>query len=313
MGVHTGDSITVAPIMTLTNQEYQAMRDEARKVIECIGVETGGANIQFAVNPENGDRIVIEMNPRVSRSSALASKATGFPIAKIAAKLSVGYTLDEITNDITKKTLCCFEPSIDYVVTKIPRFAFEKFPREKTVLGPQMRSVGEVMAMGRTFKESLQKAMRSLEMNLSGLDPVNERRKLSTPEMWKKGISTHLTHPRPDRILWIAQAMREGFSVEQIYDITKVDPYFLRNMAEIVSTEAEIKKHSLSTVEAKNLRQWKRLGFSDKRLSQLLKVQELDVRNKRKNLNILPVYKHVDKVFLFFLLRESNGKRHPQE
>jgi carbamoyl-phosphate synthase large subunit len=294
MGVHTGDSITVAPQQTLTDREYQKMRDSAIRIIREVGVETGGSNIQFAVDPITGRQVAIEMNPRVSRSSALASKATGFPIAKIAAKLSVGYTLDEIINDITKKTLSCFEPSIDYVVTKIPRFAFEKFPREKTVLGPQMRSVGEVMAMGRTFKESLQKALRSLEMNLSGLDPITDRRKLTTPELWKKGISNHLANPRPDRILWIAQALREGFSVEQIYGITKVDPYFLRNMAEIVNTEAEIKKHSLSAVEAKNLRQWKRLGFSDKRLSQLLKVEELDVRNKRKSLNILPVYKQVD-------------------
>jgi len=234
MGVHTGDSVTVAPAQTLTDKEYQAMRDDAAKIIRAIGVETGGSNIQFAVHPETGRRVVIEMNPRVSRSSALASKATGFPIAKIAAKLAVGYRLDEIPNDITKKTPACFEPTIDYCVVKIPRFAFEKFPGAEPVLGTQMKSVGETMAIGRTFKEALQKGLRGLEIGRAGLgadgkDSIDEGR-----------LEYFLRTPTPERLFYIKHALATGMSVEQVYNLTKIDPWFLENIAEIIECESEI-------------------------------------------------------------------------
>ena len=241
MGVHTGDSITVAPIQTLTDREYQIMRDASFAVIREIGVETGGSNIQFATHPETGRMIVIEMNPRVSRSSALASKATGFPIAKIAAKLAVGYTLDEIRNDITRETPASFEPTIDYVVTKIPRFTFEKFPAADATLTTQMKSVGEAMAIGRTFKESLQKALRSLETGRAGLgadgkDPVNPAR---------EEIVRKLSIPNAERIFWLGVALREGYTVEEIFELTKIDPWFLRNIEEIVVAERAIRSGEL--------------------------------------------------------------------
>ncbi|HYE32694.1 MAG TPA: carbamoyl-phosphate synthase large subunit [Methylomirabilota bacterium] len=246
MGVHTGDSITVAPIQTLTDKEYQIMRDASFAVIRCIGVETGGSNIQFGVNPENGRMVIIEMNPRVSRSSALASKATGFPIAKIAAKLAVGYLLDEIKNDITRETPASFEPTIDYVVTKIPRFAFEKFPQADPTLNTQMKSVGEAMAIGRTFKESLQKCLRSLEIGRSGLggdgkpwrvglDVYGDRDQLP-----RDLISRKLSVPNPERIFFIRHAFRAGFSAEEIFQLTKIDPWFLAQIKEIVDLEEEL-------------------------------------------------------------------------
>ncbi len=228
MGIHTGDSITVAPQQTLTDREYQVMRDASIKVIREIGVDTGGSNIQFGVDPKNGRQVVIEMNPRVSRSSSLASKATGFPIAKIAAKLAIGYTLDELPNDITKETMAAFEPTIDYVVTKIPRFAFEKFPHTSPMLTTQMKSVGEAMAIGRTFEESLLKALRSLECGWKGLDPIAGA---SPGEVMKR-----LREPTPDRILWVGEAFRQGIGVEEVYELTKIDPWFLHKISAIVKT-----------------------------------------------------------------------------
>jgi carbamoyl-phosphate synthase large subunit len=298
MGVHTGDSITVAPAQTLTDKEYQRMRDASIAIIREIGVDTGGSNIQFALSPENGRMVVIEMNPRVSRSSALASKATGFPIAKIAAKLAVGLTLDEIRNDITKETPASFEPTIDYVVTKFPRFAFEKFPEADPVLTTQMKSVGEVMSIARTFRESLQKSLRSLESGSYGLEETG-----SGPER----IKTKLTIPGVDRLWYVAEAMRTGMTIEEIYEYTAIDPWFLHHMKEIVEREEEIKVHGakfkvLSTVEplTRNaelldlLREWKEDGFSDRRLARLLGIQESEVRKIRKKGNIAPVYKMVD-------------------
>src|SRR5712691_8320397 len=292
MGVHTGDSITVAPQQTLTNNEYQAMRDEAKQIIRSIGVETGGSNIQFAVHPTTGRRLAIEMNPRVSRSSALASKATGFPIAKFAAKLAAGYTLDEIPNDITKKTPASFEPSIDYVVVKIPRFAFEKFRQTPPILGLSMQSVGEVMSIGRTFNEALQKGLRSLEIGVSGLESRNtavER----LPEL--------LRSPTPERIFAIADAMRSGMGVDQIYQLSSIDPWFLREIREIVEMEAEISGGpATSPAEAAGvggppqLLRWKRSGFSDRQLAKLTNRTETEVRNERHALGIRPVYKRVD-------------------
>jgi len=246
MGVHTGDSITVAPIQTLTDKEYQIMRDASFAVIREIGVETGGSNIQFAVNPENGRMTVIEMNPRVSRSSALASKATGFPIAKIAAKLAVGYTLDEIPNDITRETPASFEPTIDYVVTKIPRFAFEKFPQADTTLTTQMKSVGEAMAIGRTFKESLQKCLRSMEIGRSGLGGDGKPWRLGDQvygdrEVLPKDVITRkLSIPNAERIFFIRHAFRAGFSMEEIQQITQIDPWFLTQIQQIVEVEEEL-------------------------------------------------------------------------
>src|SRR5882724_5028114 len=242
MGVHTGDSITVAPAQTLTDKEYQIMRDAAVACIRAIGVDTGGSNIQFAVHPQTGRLVVIEMNPRVSRSSALASKATGFPIAKIAAKLAVGYTLDEIPNDITRETPACFEPTIDYVVTKIPRFTFEKFPQATDVLGPQMKSVGEAMAIGRTFKESLQKAMRSLEIGSAGFEPT------TVDLRDRAALKARLAVPSADRLWVIGDAFRAGLSVDEVYEATRVDPWFLRNVEEIIAFESRALRPGLVTL-----------------------------------------------------------------
>jgi carbamoyl-phosphate synthase large subunit len=296
MGVHTGDSITVAPAQTLTDDEYQTMRDSAIRIIRAVGVDTGGSNIQFAVHPETGRQIAIEMNPRVSRSSALASKATGFPIAKIATKLAVGYSLDEIPNDITKKTPSCFEPTIDYVVTKIPRFAFEKFPRSDSRLSPQMRSVGEAMGIGRTFKESLQKALRSMETKLWGLNPVVERRKLRSDQGWVEGIRSYVQVGKPDRILWVAQGIREGISVEEMNKLTSIDPWFLNQINDIVQEEKQIKEWAgrVSELTEKVLWRWKRMGFSDQAIAHHLNSSEDQVRAKRQQLGIVPAFKMVD-------------------
>ena len=286
MGVHTGDSITLAPALTLTDKEYQRMRSASIAVLREIGVETGGSNVQFAVNPRDGRMVVIEMNPRVSRSSALASKATGFPIAKIAAKLAVGYTLDELKNDITKVTPASFEPTIDYVVTKIPRFAFEKFPGAEPLLTTAMKSVGEAMAIGRTFAESIQKALRSLETGLTGFDETQ----LSED---KTAIRAALARPTPDRLLNAAQAMRYGFPVSEIQKITGYDPWFLGEIEIIIDTEAAIKKNGLPRDE-KSFRRLKSMGFSDARLAKLSGQLEKDVRAARQALNIRPSYKRID-------------------
>jgi carbamoyl-phosphate synthase large subunit len=296
MGVHTGDSATVAPIQTLTDHEYQIMRDSSIRIIREVGVDTGGSNIQFAVDPKTGRQVAIEMNPRVSRSSALASKATGFAIAKIATKLAVGYTLDEIPNDITQKTASCFEPTIDYVVTKIPRFAFEKFPRSDNRLGPQMKSVGEAMAIGRTFKESLQKALRSLEIGLWGLTPLSERRKLRSGQSWVEGIRNYLKNPKPDRLVWIAQAFREGISPEEVFELTSIDPWFLDQIKEIVDEEDRIVEWAgrLAEISEPQLRKWKRYGFSDRAIAHFSRSSEDQVRAKRLQLGIRPSYKRVD-------------------
>ncbi len=283
MGIHTGDSITVAPAQTLTDREYQRMRDAAIKIMRAIGVDTGGSNIQFAVNPENGRMVVIEMNPRVSRSSALASKATGFPIAKVAAKLAVGYTLDELKNDITRVTPASFEPTIDYVVVKIPRFTFEKFPETEAILTTQMKSVGEVMAIGRTFKESLGKALRSLEIGVSGLDNL---------ELPKEIIPTKLSIPVPERLWLIGEAIRKGIDIKKIYEITKIDPWFLHNIKEIIDCENEIKASETITPEL--LKKAKEFGISDRRIGKLKNISEDDVRALRKRWEIKPVYKVVD-------------------
>lgn len=250
MGVHTGDSITVAPAQTLTDKEYQLMRDAALRIIREVGVDTGGSNIQFAVDPDSGRMVVIEMNPRVSRSSALASKATGFPIAKIAAKLAVGYTLDEIPNDITRETPASFEPTLDYVVVKMPRFTFDKFPQADSALGPQMKSVGEAMAIGRTFKEALQKALRSLEIGSYGLDERFEKAKgkdqeaEGRPELLQH-IRDYLRTPRADRLWYVAEALRLGISVEELYRITGIDPWFLDNLVQILEFEAGLRTNRL--------------------------------------------------------------------
>ncbi|MHB2167716.1 carbamoyl-phosphate synthase large subunit [Alsobacter sp. R-9] len=292
MGVHTGDSITIAPALTLTDKEYQCMRDASLAVLREIGVETGGSNVQFAVNPENGRMIVIEMNPRVSRSSALASKATGFPIAKVAAKLAVGYTLDEIANDITGgATPASFEPTIDYVVTKIPRFAFEKFPGAEPTLTTSMKSVGEAMAIGRTFQESLQKALRSLETGLTGLDEI-EIEGLGQGDD-KNAIRAALGTPTPDRLLKVVQAMRLGFDVEQIYQACKIDTWFLEQLAGIVETEEKVRRFGLPTTPGA-FRQLKSMGFSDARLSVLAKLPEAEVTKRRRALDVRPVYKRID-------------------
>ena len=291
MGVHTGDSITVAPAQTLTDKEYQNMRDAAIKVIRKIGVETGGSNIQFAVNPENGRMIVIEMNPRVSRSSALASKATGFPIAKMAAKLAVGYALDEIPNDITKQTPACFEPTIDYCVVKIPRFNFAKFPKADTTLTTSMKSVGEAMSIGRTFKEALQKGLRSLEVGISGLEDL----KKSPAE---EDILDNLTRPNAHRLFYIKEALKRGTDIDELYEHTKIDRWFLYNIKEIVNLELEIKKYKSdnahSEIPTQLLREAKEFGFSDKQLAKLLGKSETDIYKLRKKKNITPTYKLVD-------------------
>jgi len=286
MGVHTGDSITVAPAQTLTDKEYQIMRNASLAVLREIGVDTGGSNVQFSINPKDGRMIVIEMNPRVSRSSALASKATGFPIAKVAAKLAVGYTLDELRNDITGgATPASFEPSIDYVVTKIPRFAFEKFPTADNRLTTQMKSVGEVMAMGRTFQESFQKALRGLEV---GVDGMNE--KTQDREVLEKELGT----PGPERIWYVGDAFAQGMSVDEVFALTKIDPWFLIQIEEIVKIELELERHRLNDLSEGELRTLKKKGFSDRRLAKLLKSTEGDVRARRHSLGIRPVYKRVD-------------------
>jgi carbamoyl-phosphate synthase large subunit len=287
MGVHTGDSITVAPAQTLTDKEYQRLRDASIAIMREIGVETGGSNIQFALNPEDGRLMVIEMNPRVSRSSALASKATGFPIAKMAAKLAVGYTLDEILNDITKKTPACFEPAIDYVVVKIPRFAFEKFPEEVRHLTTQMKSVGETMAIGRTFKEALQKAIRSLESGRSGLEPTD--RKGDRPF-----LEENLRQPNADRLWLIADAFRLGLTVEEIAALTRIDPFFLRNIQDLVVFEEELKAHRRKAIPLSLLRRAKELGFSDRRIGQLVGMPEGEIRTLREKEGVVPVWKVVD-------------------
>ena len=286
MGIHTGDSITVAPAQTLTDVEYQKLRDAAIKIIREIGVETGGSNIQFAVNPKDGRIVVIEMNPRVSRSSALASKATGFPIAKIAAKLAIGLTLDEIRNDITKETPASFEPVIDYCVVKIPRFAFEKFPEAGETLGISMKSVGETMAIGRTFKEALQKALRGLEIGHSGLDNKYDYRKISNEE-----IINRLKEPNPKRIFYIKYALQKGFSIEEINKLTNIDPWFIRNILDIVEMENEIRQSNLTD---ELLFEAKRYGFSDKQIASLVNSSELEIRELRKSKKIIPTYKLVD-------------------
>ncbi len=288
MGIHTGDSITVAPAQTLTDKEYQAMREAAKKIIRAVGVETGGSNIQFAVDPRTGRMVVIEMNPRVSRSSALASKATGFPIAKIAAKLAVGYSLDEIPNDITRETPSSFEPSIDYVVVKIPRWAFEKFPRADATLGVQMKSVGEVMAIGRTFKEALQKGIRSLEIGRHGLgadgaeeiDPVRLRERLTLPN-W-------------ERIFYIRYALQAGLSIDAIAEMTSIDRWFITNIEQIVNLEGQLRAFNLETIPIELMRRAKRWGFSDRQLAHLLRSDEDTVRARRAAVPLLPVYKRVD-------------------
>ncbi len=293
MGIHTGDSITVAPIQTLTDKEYQMMRDAAIAIIREIGVETGGSNIQFAVNPENGRMVVIEMNPRVSRSSALASKATGFPIAKIAAKLAVGYTLDEIPNDITKKTPACFEPTIDYCVVKIPRFTFEKFPDTDPILTTQMKSVGEVMAIGRTFKEAVHKAIRSLEIDRYGFE--NEREALKSDGTWDlERIEYNLKNPTWNRLWYIACAFRAGMDLEKVYQLTRIDRWFLHQIKEIVDEEKRASSVSFAKVDASYLRHLKQMGFSDRYLARMWGVDERDVRAKRLELGITPVFKSVD-------------------
>ncbi|MES0383350.1 MAG: carbamoyl-phosphate synthase large subunit [Hyphomicrobium sp.] len=292
MGVHTGDSITVAPALTLTDKEYQIMRNASIAVLREIGVETGGSNVQFAVNPEDGRLVVIEMNPRVSRSSALASKATGFPIAKVAAKLAVGYTLDELDNDITGGvTPASFEPTIDYVVTKIPRFAFEKFPGADSTLTTSMKSVGEVMAIGRTFAESIQKALRSMETGLCGFDDVTLDGLGLDDD--KNVIRAALSKPTPDRLLKVAQALRLGFDHEQIYESCKIDPWFLAQIQEIIDQEARVKVHGLPATKSQ-FRDLKAMGFSDARLAQLAGVAEKDVREKRRDLGVEPVFKRID-------------------
>jgi len=289
MGVHTGDSITVAPAQTLTDKEYQRLRDASIKIIREIGVETGGSNIQFAVNPVTGDVIVIEMNPRVSRSSALASKATGFPIAKMAAKLAVGYTLDEIPNDITKKTPASFEPTIDYVVTKIPRFAFEKFPGAEPVLTTQMKSVGEAMAIGRTFQESFQKALRSLETSRYGWG-CDKAEKLPSLEQVRSGLRT----PNPERIFTVRHALQLGMTVEEVYELTGIDPWFLDKFEELLETEKSLKRTPLKKLTKEQLWDIKRQGFSDRQIAFATKTTEDEVRAYRKGLGIVPVYKTVD-------------------
>ncbi|MBW7996291.1 MAG: carbamoyl-phosphate synthase large subunit [Candidatus Glassbacteria bacterium] len=289
MGIHTGDSITVAPAQTLTDKEYQRMRDASLAVIREIGVETGGSNIQFAVNPENGRLVIIEMNPRVSRSSALASKATGFPIAKIAAKLSVGLTLDEIPNDITRQTPASFEPTIDYVVTKIPRFTFDKFPGADDTLTVQMKSVGEVMAIGRTFKESLQKALRGLETNRYGLGA--DGREIEMPEK----LADELRRPNSERVFYIRHALREGWDPQKIYELSGIDPWFIWQMQEIVEMEGRLSKlRSKSGLSADVLREAKRMGFSDYQIGSLTGIDELEIRSLRKSRGVQVVFKRVD-------------------
>jgi carbamoyl-phosphate synthase large subunit len=297
MGVHTGDSITVAPAQTLTDKEYQLMRDASIAVLREIGVDTGGSNVQFAVNPTDGRMVVIEMNPRVSRSSALASKATGFPIAKVAAKLAVGYTLDEIANEVTGgATPASFEPTIDYVVTKVPRFAFEKFPQANDRLTTQMKSVGEVMAIGRSFQESFQKALRGLEV---GVDGLNQRTRD------RETLEKELGEPGPERIWYVGDAFENGFSLEEVYRLTRIDPWFLDQIKEIVELEMELDDKQLEQIDSHTLRALKRKGFSDRRLAYLFNTREQEVRKKRHALGIRPVFKRVDTCAAEFATRTA--------
>src|SRR6266849_4258776 len=289
MGVHTGDSITVAPAQTLTDREYQAMRDASIAVIREIGVDTGGSNIQFGVNPETGRMVVIEMNPRVSRSSALASKATGFPIAKIAAKLAVGYTLDEIPNDITRKTPACFEPTLDYVVVKIPKWQFEKFPGADESLGPQMKSVGEVMAIGRTFKEALMKGIRSLDTG----------KRVGGQKIEPRILTQRLVTPHPERLEYLRYALRQGFTVKELAKMTGIDPWFLYQLKEITEMQLELEKHPIESVPAEVVRRAKRMGISDPSLAETWRLGNdkgaaEKIRHLRKKNGLTPVYKHVD-------------------
>ncbi|APV34618.1 MULTISPECIES: carbamoyl-phosphate synthase large subunit [Acinetobacter] len=291
MGVHTGDSITVAPAQTLTDKEYQIMRNASIAVLREIGVETGGSNVQFGINPKDGRMVVIEMNPRVSRSSALASKATGFPIAKIAAKLAVGYTLDELKNDITGGvTPASFEPAIDYVVTKIPRFNFEKFPQAEPVLTTQMKSVGEVMAIGRNFQESVQKALRGLEVGVCGFDEKVEAGTTNAKEI----ILKELKVPGPERIWYVADAFRHGFSLDDVFEATKIDRWFLIQIEDIIKTEAQVKTLGFGDLNADNIRSFKRKGLSDLRIANLMGISQKQFRKQRWNLGVYPVYKRVD-------------------
>src|SRR3954467_3399702 len=284
MGVHTGDSITVAPAQTLTDREYQVMRDAALRCLNEIGVDTGGSNVQFAINPENGRMVVVEMNPRVSRSSALASKATGFPIAKIAAKLAVGYRLDEIKNDITRATPACFEPTIDYVVVKIPRWQFEKFPGAEPVLGTQMKSVGEVMAIGRTFKQALGKAVRSLETGKSSSSDVFD----------ESLIPKRLITPNPERLDYIRFAFEQGYTVDQVHEMTSVDRWFLEQVAETVALEKSLEGRTLESIGRREFRKLKRDGLGDTQVSLRLGVESLAVRDARKRLGVQAVFNRVD-------------------
>src|SRR4051794_6038499 len=288
MGVHTGDSITVAPAQTLSDVEYQLMRDAAFACIRRVGVETGGSNVQFALDPTNGDMVIIEMNPRVSRSSALASKATGFPIAKIAAKLAVGYTLDEIPNDITKKTPASFEPTLDYVVCKIPKWQFEKFPGADEGLGPQMKSVGEVMAIGRTFKEALQKGLRSLDTG----------KKVGSERIEPKILTQRLVTPHPERLSYVRYALRQGHTVKQLAKMTSIDPWFLYQLKEINDMQLELEKHPMESLPSEVLRETKRMGFSDDRLARAWRLEgkgdQEKIRHLRKKHKVQPVYKRVD-------------------
>jgi carbamoyl-phosphate synthase large subunit len=295
MGIHTGDSITVAPIQTLTDKEYQKMRDASVACIREIGVATGGSNIQFAVNPDNGRMVVIEMNPRVSRSSALASKATGFPIAKIAAKLAIGYSLDEIQNDITRVTPACFEPTIDYCVVKIPRFTFEKFPAADPTLGVSMKSVGEVMAIGRTFKEAMQKGLRSLETGKYGLESIlfKDLNIIHTDDAVSEIIHQKLRTPDSERIFYIGDALRTGITVDEIYELTGIDRWFLYNLKEIVDMEKEIVKNRDNLAD-KIFTAAKQSGFGDRQLAKLLNKKEEEIRKRRKSLGMKPDYKMVD-------------------
>ncbi len=291
MGIHTGDSITVAPAQTLTDKEYQIMRDASLAVLREIGVDTGGSNVQFAINPDDGRMIIIEMNPRVSRSSALASKATGFPIAKVAAKLAVGYTLDELQNEITGgATPASFEPSIDYVVTKIPRFTFEKFPKAQNRLTTQMKSVGEVMAIGRTFQESVQKALRGLETGIDGFDEVVR----PDPETALDRVRRELREAGGDRILYVADAFRIGLSLEEIHELTNIDPWFLVQIEELVQLEGQVREQGIGGLDKARVRQLKRKGFSDRRLASLLAVDETAFRKLRHEFDVRPVFKRVD-------------------
>jgi carbamoyl-phosphate synthase large subunit len=291
MGVHTGDSITVAPAQTLTDKEYQIMRNASLAVLREIGVDTGGSNVQFAIDPENGRMIIIEMNPRVSRSSALASKATGFPIAKIAAKLAVGYTLDELQNDITGgATPASFEPSIDYVVTKVPRFTFEKFPKADARLTTQMKSVGEVMAIGRTFQESIQKALRGLE---TGVDGFSEVLDLSADDAMGE-LKRELSVPGPERLWYVGDAFRAGLSLEEVFDLTKIDPWFLVQIEEIINLESEVAEQGMNALDKKRVFALKQKGFADSRLAKLLGISEDEFRSLRHSLGVRPVYKRVD-------------------